>query len=245
MRFPEFNRKQIISAAVVVSLLLLERCGFVNLGENNSPVKNPESTSTEIHIDENNPEYLGLNYWGSGTVGSIPDGDTFCVNFDEETANRYKNVPTIDWRECTNVRVIGIDTPESVDKKTGEMCGGKDASKYAKQLLTDKKVLLFYEGDKVGATFNRLLLIALVKERSDSYVDLGADLISNGYAWTYWVGKKPAIAAKYEIYEDEARQAAVGIWDSCKYEIDKNGDIIRWKYEDGNWKNIATATPKK
>jgi len=58
-------------------------------------------------------------------VVSVVDGDTIKVSIDGKT---------------TTLRLIGIDTPETVDPRKLVQCFGLEASKKAKELLTGRKV---------------------------------------------------------------------------------------------------------
>ena len=67
----------------------------------------------------------------AGTVVRVVDGDTVIV--------RGPGGSTED------VRLIGIDTPETVDPRRPVGCFGPEASAYAKHLLTGRRVLLRYD----------------------------------------------------------------------------------------------------
>ena len=73
----------------------------------------------------------GAAPFSSGTVVRVVDGDTIIV--------RGPGGRTED------VRLIGIDTPETVDPRRPVGCFGPEASAYAKHLLTGRRVRLIYD----------------------------------------------------------------------------------------------------
>ena len=90
--------------------------------------------------------YSGANLWHQlhptpftyGTVTRVVDGDTVIVSADGRSED---------------VRVLGIDTPETVDPRKPVGCYGPQASAYTKHLLTGRPVRLKYDRvvhDKYG-----------------------------------------------------------------------------------------------
>jgi len=65
-----------------------------------------------------------------GTVARVVDGDTVIVQAGSRTLD---------------VRLLGIDTPETVDPRRPVGCYGPEASAYTKHLLTGRPVRLVYD----------------------------------------------------------------------------------------------------
>src|SRR5438477_9852846 len=65
-----------------------------------------------------------------GTVARVVDGDTVIVRAGSRTLD---------------VRLLGIDTPETVDPRRPVGCYGPEASAYTKHLLTGGPVRLVYD----------------------------------------------------------------------------------------------------
>jgi micrococcal nuclease len=114
------------------------------------------------------------------------------------------------------IRIIGINTPETVDPRRPVECFGKESSNFAKQTLNGKTVQL--ESDPTQADrdkYNRLLRFVFL---NDGAVDYGKLAISEGYAneYTYEVPYKYQIV--YKQTEREARTAKKGLWadNACK-----------------------------
>lgn len=108
---------------------------------------------------------------GPYEVERVVDGDTFIASVEGERIR---------------VRMIGIDTPESVadnpDRITEE---GIIASDYTKQLLTGAEVFLEYDEEKYDK-YDRLLAYVYIDD-GDKLVFINKLLVDEGYAVGYIV----------------------------------------------------------
>jgi micrococcal nuclease len=104
------------------------------------------------------------------------------------------------------VRLLGIDTPESVDPRRAVECFGREASAATAALLRGRTVLMVKDMEEVDS-FGRLL----------RYVYLGAEmanarLVVNGYANAYTYPPNVRHASLFVDLQRRARQAARGLW---------------------------------
>lgn len=107
------------------------------------------------------------------------------------------------------VRIIGIDTPESVKKDHPVECFRKKASAKTEQRLQGKSVKLIYDierEDKYGRT------LAYVHRGKE---DHGLWLIKHGHARTLPIEPNTNRRTRYSDSEDQARDAARGLWGAC------------------------------
>lgn len=132
--------------------------------------------------------------YGAYKVVRVVDGDTFVVD--------------IDGTE-TKIRLIGIDTPESVhtdeSRNTEE---GIVASDFTKALLKDESVYLEYDvstTDKYGRTLAYAYL-------SDGETMINALLLSEGMAQVFTVQPNCKYADMFLELENNARNNGVGFW---------------------------------
>ena len=144
-------------------------------------------TSTEVESSNAKPE-------GVFPVVRVVDGDTFVVRFAGED---------------TRVRVIGIDTPETVDPRRPVMCFGKEASAKAEELLDGVSVRLELdstqgERDKYG----RILAYAFLPDGTD----FGKEMIVEGFAREYTYDAPYRYQAEYRTAEQEAKVSTRGLW---------------------------------
>ena len=126
-------------------------------------------------------------------VVSVVDGDTIRIRYNGEE---------------TPLRLIGVDTPETVDSRTTVECFGKEASEYLKELLTGKKVRI--EADSTQSDrdkYNRLLRYVYLDGE-----DVGLKIISGGYGHEYTYNVPYVKQATYKEAQTEASDNKRGLW---------------------------------
>ena len=147
---------------------------------------------TGTSIDENKPY----------PVTHILDGDTFKAKIGSH---------------IVTVRMLGIDTPETVDPRKPVQCFGKEASDETKSLLTGKNVRLKLnpsreEKDKYGR------YLAYVYLQAEPEVFINEYLLENGYAREYTYSKSvPHMFQKeFKSIENTAKEGKKGLWGKCE-----------------------------
>jgi micrococcal nuclease len=137
-----------------------------------------------------------------GTADSSTRGDRAIIE-------RVVDGDTLVLSDDTRVRLIGIDTPETVDPRRPVECFGQEASDHAKELLpkgTEVRLVFDVERtDRYGRT-----LAYVYRASDDLFVNL--DLARNGYAEQLTVPPNVAHADDFAAAVDEARQARNGLW---------------------------------
>ena len=126
------------------------------------------------------------------------------------------------------IRLIGIDTPETVYPTKPVQCFGVEASNRLEALLKDQTVHL--EKDTIGDsrdTYGRFLRYVYIRGYSDdSKRDINAEMVEDGYAYahtTYPFEK----SEDYVVLETEARETGRGLWAEgvCEDEKSNTDDI--------------------
>lgn len=107
------------------------------------------------------------------------------------------------------IRLIGINTPETVDPRKPVECFGAEASNRAKKILNNKKVRLeadnlVSERDKYG----RLLRYVFLEDGSN----FNKMMIADGYAYEYTYDLPYKYQNEFKQAEKEARKAERGLW---------------------------------
>ncbi len=130
----------------------------------------------------------------SGVVTAVVDGDTFKVEVNGQVET---------------VRIIGIDTPETVHPEKLVECFGLEASRHAKTLLSLQTVAIRFD-PVVGKEdrYGRWLVYATLPDGRD----FGEVMIRDGYAYEYTYDGAYAMQATYRAAEAAAQAAAVGLW---------------------------------
>lgn len=136
----------------------------------------------------------------NGQVTKVVDGDTIDVYLNGKTER---------------IRIIGINSPESVDPRRPVECFGKEASNFAKSLLDGKIVAL--EPDETQANkdkYSRLLRYLYIEGKTD----FGLEMIKNGYAYEYTYDLPYTKQKEYKDAQTYAANKKLGLWgEICKF----------------------------
>lgn len=136
------------------------------------------------------------------SVIKVVDGDTVDVSMGGVTER---------------IRLIGINTPETVDPRKPVECFGVEASNKAKALLTGKKVSL--ESDSTQGEldkYNRLLRYVFLEDGAN----FNLLMIKEGYAYEYTYDIPYKYQAEFKQAQRDAQNGKIGLWgDICQSEI--------------------------
>ncbi|MBU1017775.1 lamin tail domain-containing protein [Patescibacteria group bacterium] len=133
------------------------------------------------------------NYFRDGMnarVLKIIDGDTLEVEIDNES---FK------------IRLIGVDTPETVHPFLEEEEFGKEASDYLKNLLANQTVVLEFDETTMD-TYNRLLAYVYLRG-----IFINAEIIKNGFGEAY-TDYPFRYLDEFVQYEQSAKEKRLGLW---------------------------------
>jgi micrococcal nuclease len=131
----------------------------------------------------------------AATVVHVVDGDTIVVAFRDG--------------HTEIVRVLGIDTPETVDPRKPVQCFGPEASAYSKAHLSGRAIRLEFDVERRDR-YGRLLAYVLVG--GHRYED---DLLRRGLARLLVIPPNGAHARTMLSEELAARRARRGLWGAC------------------------------
>lgn len=129
-------------------------------------------------------------------VTEVKDGDTFNVKI---------------GRHTETVRMLGIDTPETVDPRKPVQCFGKEASDQTKHLLTAQSVRLKLNPDREEKDkYGRYLAYVFLGN-----VFVNEQLLEEGYAREYTFGKPYMYQKEFRGIEKNAKETKKGLWGAC------------------------------
>jgi micrococcal nuclease len=130
-------------------------------------------------------------------VVRVVDGDTIVVRL--PTGNE-------------TVRLVGVDTPETVKPDAPVECFGPEASARTKQLLPEGIEVRLERDVEARDRYGRLL--AYVYRATDGvFVNLA--LATDGYARTLAIAPNVAYAERFAAAVSEARRDRRGLWGAC------------------------------
>ena len=128
------------------------------------------------------------------SVSNVVDGDTLAVNIDGK-------------QEV--LRLIGINTPETVDPRKPVECFGAEASAKAKEILTGKQVSL--EADKTQSErdkYGRLLRYVYLEDGTN----FNKSMIEQGYAYEYTYNTPYKYQADFKAAQQQSKDNKMGLW---------------------------------
>jgi len=201
-----FSRKHALrSSLLLIFLIFLVVFAFFLLGKygylGNPRISRGESFSQE-HQGEKT-EHLSQS--GGEVRERIPvhlirvvDGDTLLVFFNGK-------------RE--RVRLIGIDSPESVKPEEEPECYGPEAKEALERFLQGEREIFleFDETQGMRDRFGRILAYAFLPNGKQ----IGEMMIEKGYACEYRYALPYRYEEAFRQAEERARQEGLGLWSAC------------------------------
>lgn len=133
----------------------------------------------------------------NATVDRVVDGDTIVADIDGR-------------RE--RVRLLGIDTPESVAENRPDQCYGQEASDYLSSLLPEGAPITLILDEEARDQYDRLLAY-VVRSSDELFVNL--DLVERGYAGVLVYAPNDHYESLFRAAEREAAAAGIGLWGVC------------------------------
>lgn len=150
----------------------------------------PFFDQSEQSSEDYNPEELCR-------VDRVVDGDTIIV---------------ISEGRSVRVRLIGVDTPETVKPKTPAQPYGPEATSYTKNRISafNNQVFLRRDGDPIDRYGRRLALVYLGRDGTDL---LNEELIRHGLGKAeLQYNYSDSMKLRFQKAEDEAKSEQLGIW---------------------------------
>jgi micrococcal nuclease len=135
---------------------------------------------------------------GEATVERVVDGDTLVLR----VAGRRERV-----------RLIGMDTPESVKPNTPVQCFAIEASNRTKALLPAGTAVRLV-GDVEARDRYKRVLAYVYRAKDNLFVNL--TLAREGFAVPYTFPPNVAHTAEFVAAAAEARDAHRGLWSACR-----------------------------
>lgn len=154
----------------------------------------------DYELNENEPtiDSTTLDKSNSYEVVRVVDGDTFVIEYEGKQEK---------------VRLIGVDTPESVhpdEEKNTEL--GDEVSNYSKKILTGKEVLLEFDVEKRDK-YGRLLAYVYLDGQMYNKI-----LLEKGYAKIATYPPNVKYVEDFTKLQKEARENKQGLWEYMEVE---------------------------
>ncbi len=171
------------------------------MGSSSSEISVSPSVIGESSNNEDSTQEEGLvEFEQTGfKVIKVVDGDTLDVEIDGK---------------IERLRLIGIDTPETVDPRKKVQCFGREASNKAKELLEGRFVSLESDGTQGERDkYKRLLRYVFLPDGAN----FNLFMIAEGFAHEYTYDQPYKYQAEFKDAERSARENNKGLWNinSC------------------------------
>lgn len=190
----------ILAAAVSIASYISGESTDVNTAQSQSSVSTAENSNGAAASTREFPEDIlktqeeGIVPFGhiSATVTKVTDGDTIRIDY---KGQEYK------------VRLLDIDTPESVKAGVDKQPYSEEASNKSKEDLTGKTVKLIFEKDTTDQ-YDRLLAYVVLEDGTF----YNAFMVENGYAICVFYNPNTLLKDYFKQLMDSAIDNKKGFW---------------------------------
>lgn len=196
------NTKLLVLASFFV---IVAGLGFLWFGLKPEPTGLPILSPTVVSVVETSPIATGSATQGlegeRAVVTRVVDGDTIVVSFGADSEQ--------------TIRLIGMDTPETVDPRRPVGCFGKEASNETKSLLSGKQVVLQKDVSETDK-YKRLLRYVYLPLPDAQTLFVNDYLVREGYAKVLTYPPDVKYNEQFRQAEREARENNRGLWGKCR-----------------------------
>lgn len=188
------SKKALVFCAVIFILFVILISGgdqTLEKQNKNSSIPKVKNSSESSVITSSTKNVINHDLY---KVIKVVDGDTISVSMNGKTET---------------LRLIGINTPETVDPRKPVECFGKEASNKAKSLLEGQNVRLEADSSQGERDkYDRLLRYVFLLDGTL----FNKTMIQQGYAYEYTYNTPYKYQAEFKQTELEARTAKRGLW---------------------------------
>jgi micrococcal nuclease len=205
-------KNKILRYGVVGILCFTTLISVILLSSRATPSIQTAETVIPPQVEQNRPIELRADNI------STPTKPLVIVN----TQNTYQVVKVIDGDtldvsiggKTERIRLIGINTPETVDPRKEVECFGVEASNKSKTLLTGKQVSLESDGSQGDRDkYDRLLRYVFLEDGAN----FNLRMIREGYAYEYTYDLPYKYQLAFKEAQKQAMEAKAGLWgDICQ-----------------------------
>ncbi len=194
-------------------IVVLASVAAIFLTDDSSKLTKSSNNPTPTEIISNNENTLGVYATKAPVITPVSD-DEF---INENPTRGYRVLKVVDGDtmdveidgKVERLRLIGIDTPETVDPRKDVQCFGKEASNKAKELLEGNFVTL--ESDDTQSErdkYKRLLVYVFLPDGTN----FNKYMIEEGYAYEYTYDEAYKYQSEFKEAQINAKNSNKGLW---------------------------------
>ena len=236
----KFNKlKSIFLSSALAISIFFTGCsnGDQNTITNQTQIKDSTSSNSQVSV-ESNSSYQDSSSSkevpkGSvkATVERVVDGDTMKLKIDETG-------------EVVTLRLLLVDTPESVKKGVDPQPYSIEASNFAKNTLKagDTVYIEYDEGDKTDKYDRHLGYLWYYSNDNSNWQMFNETLISQGYARVGYIYSQKRHLDEFYKAQDYAKSNKLNIWSVDGYVTDKGFDVDAYNSNKNTSSNSSSSS---
>lgn len=236
----KFNKLKSIflSSALAVSIFFTGCSnGDQNTITNQTQIKDSTSSNSQVSV-ESNSSYQDSSSSkevpkGSvkATVERVVDGDTMKLKLDKT-------------KEVVTLRLLLVDTPESVKKGVDPQPYSIEASNFAKNTLKagDTVYIEYDEGDKTDKYDRHLGYLWYYSNDNSNWQMFNETLISQGYARVGYIYSQKRHLDEFYKAQDYAKSNKLNIWSVDGYVTDRGYDVDAYNSNKNTSSNSSSSS---
>ena len=236
----KFNKlKSIFLSSALAISIFFTGCsnGDQNTITNQTQIKDSTSSNSQVSV-ESNSSYQDSSSSkevpkGSvkATVERVVDGDTMKLKLDKT-------------KEVVTLRLLLVDTPESVKKGVDPQPYSIEASNFAKNTLKagDTVYIEYDEGDKTDKYDRHLGYLLYYSNDNSNWQMFNETLISQGYARVGYIYSQKRHLDEFYKAQDYAKSNKLNIWSVDGYVTDRGYDVDAYNSNKNTSSNSSSSS---
>ena len=234
----KFNKlKSIFLSSALAISILFTGCsnGDQNTVTNQTQIKDSTSSNSQVTVESNSSYQSASKEVPKGsvkaTVERVVDGDTMKLKLDETG-------------EVVTLRLLLVDTPESVKKGVDPQPYSIEASNFAKNTLKagDTVYIEYDEGDKTDKYDRHLGYLWYYSNDNSNWQMFNETLISQGYARVGYIYSQKRHLDEFYKAQDYAKSNKLNIWSVDGYVTDRGYDVDAYNSNKNTSSNSSSSS---
>lgn len=234
----KFNKlKSIFLSSALAISILFTGCsnGDQNTVTNQTQIKDSTSSNSQVTVESNSSYQSASKEVPKGsvkaTVERVVDGDTMKLKLDKT-------------KEVVTLRLLLVDTPESVKKGVDPQPYSIEASNFAKNTLKagDTVYIEYDEGDKTDKYDRHLGYLWYYSNDNSNWQMFNETLISQGYARVGYIYSQKRHLDEFYKAQDYAKSNKLNIWSVDGYVTDRGYDVDAYNSNKNTSSNSSSSS---
>ena len=234
----KFNKlKSIFLSSALAISIFFTGCsnGDQNTITNQTQIKDSTSSNSQVTVESNSSYQSASKEVPKGsvkaTVERVVDGDTMKLKLDKT-------------KEVVTLRLLLVDTPESVKKGVDPQPYSIEASNFAKNTLKagDTVYIEYDEGDKTDKYDRHLGYLWYYSNDNSNWQMFNETLISEGYARVGYIYSQKRHLDEFYKAQDYAKSNKLNIWSVDGYVTDRGYDVDAYNSNKNTSSNSSSSS---